>query len=204
VCHTVEHCGFDACKQRASEIHIFIPDRNQIMDIEKKHVHLKNLIACCLVLNVVAGIASQAIVDDGYKHLAWAVSSFYMIIGSSMLSSKLTRDAHDIPAAGFIVLSIGQATSYAFIATHDAGTEQFGAVIAIFIPGLLLVSFYPIIPLLLRIAGFLSAISFTILAFLIYRELDTEVSTAIFTTGGYVMMNIVTVGWAWLIYKDKI
>ncbi len=190
--------------QYLNEIHIFIPDKSQIMDSPKNHAHLKNMIAFCLLLSVVTGMASEAIEDEGYKHLAWAMSAFFMIIGASMLSSKLTRAGHDIPAAGFIVLSIGHATSYAFIATHDAGAEQFGAVIAIFIPGLILVSFYPIIPLLLRLSGFLSAACFAVLAILIYRHLDTDVLRGVFTTGGYVFMNIVIVGWAWLIYKNRI
>jgi hypothetical protein len=174
------------------------------MDIPNKHTHLKNMIAFCLLLHVATGMASEAIEDEGYKHMAWAVSAFFMIIGASMLSSKLTRDGHDIPAAGFIVLSIAQATSYAFIATHDAGAEQFGAVIAIFIPGIILISVYPIIPLVLRISGILAAIAFSVLAVLIYRGIYTVVVEDTLTTAGYVLMSILLVGWAWLIYKNKI
>ncbi len=174
------------------------------MEISKKHTHLKNMIAFCLLLHVATGMASEAIEDEGYKHMAWAVSAFFMIIGASMLSSKLTRDGHDIPAAGFIVLSIAQATSYAFIATHDAGAEQFGAVIAIFIPGIILISLYPIVPLFLRICGFLSAIAFGVLAIIIYRNIDGESLQGILTTVGYILMNIVMIGWAWIIYKNKI
>lgn len=162
------------------------------------------MISFCLLLHVATGMGSEAIEDVGYKHMAWAVSAFFMIIGASMLSSKLTRDGHDIPAAGFIVLSIGQATSYAFIATHDAGAEQFGAVIAIFIPGIILISLYPIVPLFLRISGLLSAIAFAALAIIIYRDIDRETLQGILTTIGYVLLNIVMVGWAWLIYKNKI
>lgn len=174
------------------------------MDISQKHTHLKNMIAFCLLMHVTTGMASEAIEDEGYKHLAWAVSAFFMIIGASMLSSKLTRDGHDIPAAGFIVLSIAQATSYAFIATHDAGAEQFGAVVAIFIPGIILISFYPIVPLFLRISGFLSAIAFMVLAIIIYRDMNKEALQGILTTLAYILMSIVLVGWAWLIYKNKI
>ena len=174
------------------------------MDITRKENHLKNMIAFSFMMTVVSGMSSEAIADDGLKHFVWAVSAFFMIIGSSMLSSKLTREGHDVPAAGFIVMSIAQATSYAFIATHDVGNEQFGAVIAIFIPGLLLISLYGAVPLVLRILGILSAMSFTLLALCIYKEVTSDWVIPTLTTGAYMFMNVATLWWAWLIFKRKI
>ena len=127
-----------------------------------------------------------------------------MIIGSSLLSSKLTRQGHDLPAAGFIIMSIAQAASYAFIATHDAGQEQFTAVIAIFVPGLLLISLYDVVPFFIRAAGFLAAAAFSVLGIIIYKEVFSETVHTILTSGSYMLMNVVLIGWAWLVYKNKI
>jgi hypothetical protein len=76
------------------------------------------------------------------QYLLWALSSYCIIVGATLLGSKLTREDHDIPAAGFIILGIGNAMIYAFIATHDVGSHQFGAGIMIYSPGLLLISMY--------------------------------------------------------------
>ncbi|MEP6646904.1 MAG: hypothetical protein ABJC12_07435 [Saprospiraceae bacterium] len=176
----------------------------EFQDSPRQHIHLKNMIASCFVLAVGVGFAGSLMHGLPIQHFAWAISSFFMIIGASLLSSKLTRAGHDIPAAGFIVLSIGQATSYAFIATHDAGVEQFGAVIAIFIPSLILISMYNIVPLSVRIAGFISAATFASLAACIYQEVEAEWVQPVFTTAAYLTMNFVIVGWAWLIYREKI
>ena len=173
-------------------------------EFSRKHKHLINLIAFCLMMHVVSGLVSQVVPSEGYQHFMWAVSAFFMIVGSSLLSSDLTRHGHDIPAAGFIILSIGQAMSYGFIATHDAGPEQLGAIIAIFIPGVILISLYDVVPWFIRIAGFLSAATFAILAILIYREIKNEVLLSVLTNGGYMLMNFVTLAWAWLLYKKKI
>jgi hypothetical protein len=175
-----------------------------MLEFSRKHKQLINMIAFCLMMHVISGLASQVMPSEGYQHLMWAVSAFFMIIGSSLLSSDLTRHGHDIPAAGFIVLSIAQAMSYGFIATHDAGQEQLGAIIAIFIPGVLLISMYDVIPWFIRIAGFLSAAAFTVLAICIYREIKNDFLLAVLTNVGYMLMNFVTLAWAWLVFKKKI
>ncbi|MEI7802754.1 MAG: hypothetical protein WCI97_08940 [Bacteroidota bacterium] len=174
------------------------------MQTSKQKNHLKNFVAFSLVMYAVIGFSSQAFSSEGVKHFMWAVSAFFMIIGSTLLSSKLTRADNDFPAAGFIILSIGQAMSYGFIATHDAGNEQFGAVIAIYIPGLILISFYNLVPWFLRISGFLSALCFTILAILIYKGSAQTAIADGFTSGAFMAMNIAIVGWAWLVYKNRI
>ena len=175
-----------------------------MIDETRKQIHLKNMIALSFVLSVVIGFTGSMFSDLVLQHFAWAVTAFFMIIGASLLSSKLTREGHDIPAAGFIVLSIAQATSYAFIATHDAGQEQFGAVIAIFIPGLILISIYGPVPLLIRIAGLLSSLLFAILALCIYKGVTNDWVQPLFTTSAYMLMNFVTLGWAWMIYRQRI
>ncbi|HMC97106.1 MAG TPA: hypothetical protein VKG92_05620, partial [Flavobacteriales bacterium] len=127
------------------------------MSSTKKHAYLKNLIATSLVLGVLVGIIGSMIPEGNLQHLFWAFSSFCTIIGSTLLGSKLTREDHDIPAAGFIVLGIGNAMLYGFLATHDAGAEQFGAGIMIYVPGLLLISLYDLSPMLLRAIGYFSS-----------------------------------------------
>lgn len=174
------------------------------MQTARQKNHLKNFVAFSLVMYAVIGFSSQAVTAEGVKHFMWAVSAFFMIIGSTLLSSKLTRADNDFPAAGFIILSIAQAMSYGFLATHDAGQEQFGAVIAIFIPGLILISFYNVVPWVLRISGFISALCFSILAFLIYQGNAETAMAGGFTSGAYMTMNIAIVGWAWLVYKNRI
>jgi len=174
------------------------------MDSTQQQIHLKNFIAFSLLFHVISGSASEFMSDVDAKHFSWEVSAFFMIIGSSLLGSKLTREGHDLPAAGFIIMSIAQAASYAFLATHDAGLEQLAAVIAIFVPGLLLISLYDVVPFFIRIAGFLAAASFAIMGILIYEESLTGNLQPILTSGSYMLMNIVLLGWAWLVYKKKI
>lgn len=174
------------------------------METARRHRYMKNMIASGFTLNVIIGFCGSFITSPGLQHFFWALSAFFMIIAASLLSSKLTRDGHDIPAAGFIIISIAEAMSYGFIATHDAGSEQFGAVISIFIPGLVLISFYDVVPWLIRIPGFLAAIFFAALAVSIYREADPDVNKSLLTFASYATMNAAFIGWAWLIFKNKI
>jgi|WetSurMetagenome_2_1015567.scaffolds.fasta_scaffold263329_1 hypothetical protein len=174
------------------------------MDSTQQHIHLKNFIAFSLLFNVISGLASEVVTAVDYKHFAWAVSAFFMIIASSLLGSKLTRAGQDLPAAGFIIMSIAQAASYAFIATHDAGQEQFTAVIAIFVPGLLLISLYDVVPFFIRVAGFLAAAAFSVLGIIVYKEVFSDTVHTVLTSGSYMLMNVVILGWAWLVYKNKI
>jgi hypothetical protein len=134
----------------------------------------------------------------------WASGAFFAIVAASLLASKLSRDGHDIPAAGFAVITVAQAMSYGFLATHDAGAEQFGAVIAIFVPGLVLISFYALAPLFIRLCGFVSATAFAIMVVLIFVGTIKETGNAILTAIGYMGMNIALLGWAWQVYRRKI
>lgn len=171
---------------------------------EKKERHLRQIVAFSFALSVGIGVTSQFAPAGGVQHLLWALGSFFIIIGASLLASKLSRDQHDIPAAGFAVITVAQAMSYGFLATHDAGTEQFGAVIAIFVPGLVLISLYALVPLFVRICGFVSAAAFAALAILIYVNTVSETSRGALTGIGYMGMNFSILGWAWLVYRKRI
>jgi len=170
----------------------------------KKHQHLKNIIAISLVLSIIIGLTSNFIDIVPLRHFFWAVSIFFVIIGASLLSSKLTREDHDIPAAGFIVLTIGQAMAYGSIATHDAGFQQHAAAVSIYVPGLILISLFGTVPLFFRIAGFIAAASFATLATIVYCDYNVEKLEPIFAATSYSPMNIALLGWAWLIYKKKV
>ncbi len=170
----------------------------------KKEKHLRNLISYCFLFSVISGFVGSFVTDEGIQHLLWALGAFFMIISASLLGSKLSRDQHDIPAAGFTVIAIGQAMSYGFIATHDAGTAQFGAVIAIYVPGLILISFYNLAPIFLRICAFVGAISFSALASLIFLDAVNDAFQQVFTQLGFMGMNIAILGWAWLVHRKKI
>lgn len=170
----------------------------------KKDNHLKNLVSFFFVTGVFTGFSGTFIPAGGIQHLAWALGAFFLIIGSSLLASKLSRQEHDIPAAGFSVFAVGQALAYGFLATNDAGSEQFGAVIAIYVPGLVLISFYDLTPWYFRLCGFFAAASFMTLAVLIFCHLQSEMLSSILNNSAYMAMNIMILGWAWLVFKRKI
>ncbi len=169
-----------------------------------KHIYLKNLISYCFLFGVFFGFGGSFIEEKGIQHLMWAISAFFIIIAASLLGSKLAREEHDIPAAGFTILAIAQAMSYGFIATHDAGDEQFGAVIAIYVPGLILIGLYDLANLFLRIMGFLAAACFAFEAIVIFLDLNVAQLRPVLTYAGYIPFNTCILGWAWLVYKKKI
>ena len=69
----------------------------------------------------------------------------------------------------FAVLAVAQALSYGFLDTADADTGKFGSVIAIFVPGLVLISLYNLVPVFIRLAGLAWAVLFLAKAVLISR-----------------------------------
>jgi hypothetical protein len=167
--------------------------------------HLKNLIAFSILLFVLSGVTSSFLdQNSGIAHLMFAISAFFSIIGFSLLASKLTNHKHDIPAAGFGILTVAQAMGFGFLATHDAGKEQFAAVTVIFIPGLILISFYNLMNVVLRILGFISAAAFTLLAFLLFLGKEITTDNILIINLAYIPMNIVLIGWAWYVYRQKL
>lgn len=168
-----------------------------------KHAHLRNLIASSLLLGVLIGVIGNFLPPGNAQHLIWALNSFCVIIGATLLGSKLTREDHDIPAAGFIILGIGNAMLYGFIAAHDTGHEQFGAGIMIYMPGLLLISMYDRSHLLLRALGFVSAAAFGALAMIIYLGGDVPRYYPVLEPIAYITLNAVLVWWSVLLLRQK-
>jgi len=172
---------------------------------EEKQKHLKNLIAGSIMLFVITGMGGSFFDNRSeIAHFIFAISCFFSIIGFSLLASKLTNHKHDIPGAGFGVLTIAQSMAFGFLATHDAGNEQFGAVTVIFIPGLILISFYNMMNFVLRILGFVSAAAFTLLAVLLLNGKEITAGNLLIILLAYIPMNIVLIGWAWYIYREKL
>jgi hypothetical protein len=174
------------------------------MHSDNKHIYLKNLISWCFLFSVVIGFGGSFVPAGGVQHVFWALGAFFMIIASSLLGSKLAREEHDIPAAGFTIIAVAQAMSYGFLATHDAGNEQFGAVVAIYVPGLMLISLYELANVFIRITGFIAAVSFASLALIIFLDFHIETLSPILTQLGYAAFNICLLGWAWFVHKGKV
>jgi hypothetical protein len=173
------------------------------MAAANKHKQLRGLIAISLLAGVALGTIGAMLPAGKAQYLFWAFSSFSFVIGATLLGSKLTREDHDIPAAGFIALGIGNAMIYGFIATHDVGTGQFGAGIMIYGPGMLLISLYDRAHPVQRVIGYIAAAAFTTLAAMIYLGADVTKAQAWLQPLAYNTMSIVLVWWAVLLLRGK-
>lgn len=171
--------------------------------MEKKHKQLKNLTAYSLFIGILIGMSGNVIQPGTLQNIAWGMNAFFIIIGASLLSLKLTRLDHDIPAAGFGILTIGNAMAYGFLATHDAGSAQFGASIFIYVPALFLISLSDLSRLIIRIIGMISAAAFAILAVRIFIGISDGAINDSVKAIAYAAMSVTELAWGWWVYNNK-
>lgn len=164
--------------------------------------HLNKIIAIFFILAFIAGFVSFPI--DNMPHLqeiCWAVAALFNVLGSAVMASKLTRERQDIAAAGYNILAIGNVMIYGFIVAGDTGTGNYSGSIVLYVPGLALISFYTVFPLLLRALSMLAAIGFAVLSVLLLHMSQDMPIVKIISAVSYISFNFAMLGWAWNVYR---
>lgn len=128
--------------------------------------------------------------------------ALFAISAFACLGSKATSDHSDIAAAGFNVLAISQGLFLAEIVKPLHWDYESAATAILFmIPALIMISTYTVFPKWLRIAGALTPAPFLI--FLFVRQVMNLENTFVIENTIYIAYQIVTLCWAWQIWKSN-
>lgn len=150
-------------------------------------------------LGFAGGLVSVGPVQD----VLYLLSSLGFIAGLAVLCLRSHAAGHLLHAAGFLILALGEVamTSGFNRAADPNSTGAFAAGVALYAPGLLLVSLPRGQPLVARIAGALAALPFG--AHGVLRSagvnLDYQDTTAMV---GYGLLTVAIFGWVWALFRN--
>jgi hypothetical protein len=127
-----------------------------------------------------------------------------MVVAAALLALHFYRKGCDGIAAGFLVYAIGEAVMLGGTAgTLEASVPAFAAGTALWSAGLFLVSVPPVFALWARIAGFISAVLFAIVAGRILWGTPLTPIARPLPYFAYPFLVITFIGWIWNLLRAE-
>ena len=155
-----------------------------------------NTIAAVLFISAIVFNNIGAVVNAGrIQNISWEIGSLSAVGGYAVMAGKLIRERRDLIATGFNILVVAEGFSIASVAIPDRlDAAPFGACLALYIPGFLIIGFFSHFKWWTRWACVLLCIPFGIAAFNILNGNKIEY-TSVLQTIGYSLQTIALIGW---------
>jgi hypothetical protein len=166
--------------------------------------NLRIIAACGLAVGAILGLAG-AFAPAPTRGLLWALDGTGLVIACALLALHHFRLGHDLVAGGFIVFAIGEGVMLS-CAALDPGDpvpiSSFAAGAGLWAAGLALISAPPVMPLLVRILGFISALLFAIHAVMVFSGHPLSALSTPLPVFAYPFLVITLLCWAFLHLRE--
>jgi len=157
-----------------------------------------------LILGATFGISGTFVSSDALRQVFWLIDGLGVIVATTLLAVRFLRSGHDTVAAGFLVFALGESLLLSGTAAGlDASVPSFGAGVALWAAGLLLISLPSTLTAWVRGAGVAAAVLFAIVAARIFRGerlLPTSQPLPFFA---YPLVVLTFFGWIVTIVKGR-
>jgi hypothetical protein len=165
---------------------------------------LKTIASIGLISGGVFGMVGSFAPSVSIRGLAWGLDGVGLVVGSALLTVYYFRKSHDIIAAGFLILGIGEGLILSGSAGNpDLSIPSFGAGTSLWAASLALISFQKVFPLLVRCLGLVAAILFSVVSVQIFMGHSLSALTRPLPFFAYPFFAASIFGWAWSLLKGK-
>ena len=123
-----------------------------------------------LAVGAVLGLAG-AFAPAPARGLLWALDGTGLVVACALLALHHSRLGHDLVAGGFIVFAIGEGVMLSCVALDPGDPvpiSSFAAGAGLWAAGITLISAPAVMPLIVRLLGFISAVLFAIHAVMVF------------------------------------
>jgi hypothetical protein len=162
------------------------------------------LAAFGLALGAVFGMAGTMATQPNLQATAWAIDSCGLVMACTLLALKFHSMSNDIVAGGFFVFGIGEGVILSGTAAGaTASVPSFGAGVALWATGLLLISVPKQFPIWVRGVGILSAALFLVTAAMIFWGEQVLPTSSPLPFFGYPFVVATFLGWIIILLREK-
>ncbi|HEU4365558.1 MAG TPA: hypothetical protein VFT13_08860 [Candidatus Krumholzibacteria bacterium] len=163
---------------------------------------LRLIAATGLVVGAVLGMAGTFAPSASLRGLLWGLDGVALVVATALLTIHHFRRGNDVVAAGFLVFAIGEGLILSGAAMPlDASAPSFAAGVALWAASLALVSSTGTMPLLVRGAGLVGSLLFTVTAVQIFLGQTITPLSQPLPFFAYPFLVATLVGWAWVHYR---
>lgn len=158
---------------------------------------LRPVVAVCLVIGALLGIAGTFASSAELRGLAWGIDGTLLVVATALLTVHHVRRGNEMVAAGFLVFVAGEALILSGAAMELEGSVPlFAAGVALWAASLTLVSAPRIMPTLVRSVGLLAAFLFAVVAVQIFSGSDLTPLSKPLPFFAYPFLAATLFGWA--------
>lgn len=165
---------------------------------------LRIVAASGLTVGAILGLVG-AFTPPPVRGLLWALDGTGLVIACALLALHHFRLGHDPVAGGFIVFAIGEGVMLSCVALDPGDpvpVSSFAAGAGLWAAGLALVSAPAVMPLLVRILGFIAAVLFAIHAVMVFSGHPLSALSTPLPLFAYPFLVITLLCWAFLCLRE--
>ena len=165
--------------------------------IKNEDKYLSRISAGVFIIAVIFNLSGAIIANPGRtQNICWEISSLCAVAGYATIAAKLVRDGHDLVASGFAILLVAEGFAIASVSNPDRlDAATFGACIALYLPGFLIIGIFSHFKWWTRLAAILLCIPFGIEAFNVLNGTKISFEHALQAIG-YSLQMVVFIGLA--------
>jgi hypothetical protein len=163
---------------------------------------LRLIAAVGLVTGAVLGIAGTFAPSASLRGLAWGVDGIALVVASALLACHHIHRGNALAAGGFLVFVVGEALVLSGSAmTLEASAPSFAAGVGLWAASLALVGASNVVPVWLRVVGFVAALLFAVVAVRIFMGATLTPLSEPLPFVAYPFLAATLFGWAWVHYR---
>ena len=152
----------------------------------------------CLVVGSLLGLAGSFAPSASFRGLAWGVDGTALTVGSALLAVHFIGRAQNALAAGFLVFIAGETLVVSGSAMSiEASGPSFAAGAALWAAALVLISTPKVMPMAVRVLGFVAALLFAVTALPALAGLGITPLSKPLPFFAYPFLVLTICGWAW-------
>jgi hypothetical protein len=156
-----------------------------------------------LVIGAVLGTAGTFVPSASLRGLAWGLDGTALVVAGALLTIHHFRRGNDLAAAGFLVFVAGETLIVSGSAMDlAASAPTFAAGVALWAAALALVSASKVMPVVVRVVGFVGSLLFTVVAVQIFQGRELTPLSEPLPFFAYPFLAATLFGWAWAHYSS--
>ena len=156
-----------------------------------------------LVVGAVLGMAGTFAPSASLRGIAWGLDGTALVLAAALLTILYFRRGNDLVAAGFLVFVAGQVLVLSGAAMDlVASAPSFAAGVSLWAAALFLISTPNVMPLWVRVTGFIAALLFTLVALQVFSGSALTPLSQPLPFFAYPFLAATLFGWAWVNYRN--
>lgn len=172
--------------------------------IEGSKRSLNILAATGLALGGVFGLAGTMTSQPNLQAVAWGIDSCGLVMACALLTLKFHKMGSEIVSGGFLVFGIGEGVILSGTAAGaSASVPSFGAGVALWATGLLLISMPRQFPIWVRTFGIVASALFLITAARIFWGEQVLPTASPLPFFAYPFLVVTFAGWIWALLRES-